>query len=232
MILTSAATTKAALDLHDLRAASDAFLFTAGREGDEQAFRTLVERHIGLVRRLALNIVRDEQDAEDVAQEAFVAAWRHRHAWTPEARFTTWLYRIAMNKAIDRYRMRRDSPETQEVITRIADAAVSLADPPVQHVDLERSEASQGLKAALERLPAAQRRALQLFYFEERDVAEIAAIMVASEQSVRALLKRGRQTLRARLEKQKGRRADRPQDPAPAPGPVRRRPGDLAGGGR
>jgi RNA polymerase sigma-70 factor (ECF subfamily) len=99
-MLTRQAQSPTPRSLSELRALSDETLFLAAQDGDQLAFRLLVERHIGLVRRLAMNVLRDELEAEDAAQEAFVAAWRNRAGWRPEARFTTWLYRIAMNKAI------------------------------------------------------------------------------------------------------------------------------------
>ena len=204
-------------DLHHLRAESDETLFLASQAGDELAFRTLVERHAPLVRRLALNVVRDELEAEDVAQEAFVAAWRNRQAWRPEARFTTWLYRIAMNKAIDRYRSRRSAPHSQEVIAQIIDRDVSLTETPEQEGGLERRQVSTTLMSALEALPATQRTALKLFYFEDMEVAKIATVMVTSEQSVRALLKRGRQALKLRLRNSKTLAAHGPRHlPRPA----------------
>ena len=202
-------------DLHALRAESDEVLFSASQAGDELAFRTLVERHIHLIRRLALNVVRDELEAEDVAQETFISAWRNRQAWRPEAKFTTWLYRIAMNKAIDRYRSRRAAPQAQEVIAQIIDREVSLTETPEQHGGLERRQISQTLTAALDARPATQRTALQLFYFEDMEVTKIAAVMSTTEQSVRALLKRGRQALKARLKDPKT-VGMRPLRPAPA----------------
>jgi RNA polymerase sigma-70 factor (ECF subfamily) len=186
----------------DLLDAPDDLLFEACRADDARAFRILVNRHGAMVRRLALNILRDEQEAEDAAQEAFVSIWRNRASWRPEARFTTWLYRIAMNKAIDRYRSRRMPTESQEVITQMVDAAVDANDGAEQHQALETKQLSASLRRAMEALPKTQRTALALFYFEDLEVAAIAKAMLTSEQSVRALLKRGRQALKTQVQKQ------------------------------
>lgn len=180
----------------------DEALFKACRDGDELAFRVLVDRHAGVVRRLALNILADAHEAEDVAQEAFVAAWRARATWTQEARFTTWLHRITVNKAIDRYRARRAIPESHETITRLAEAAPA-GDVENQHQALERRERAISLRDGLARLPDSQRRALTMFYFEDQDVARIARALDTTEQAVRSLLKRGKQSLRTLIQRQK-----------------------------
>lgn len=185
--------------LQDLREEPDDCLFLSAQAGDQLAFRVLVERHVGLVRRLALNVLRDEQEAEDVAQEVFVSAWRNRASWRPEAKFTTWLYRIAMNRAIDCYRSRRPTPQPQEELTRLIDRDADNAEPPRQEEGIEQQELAGTLGAALKRLPANQRRAIELYYYEDMEVARIAEVMVTSEQSVRSLLKRGKQALKLRL---------------------------------
>jgi len=209
--------------LLDLRAEADELLFQAAQGGDQLAFRVLVERHIGLVRRLAMNVLRDELEAEDAAQETFVAAWRNRAGWRPEAKFTTWLYRIAMNKAIDGYRSRRPAPQPQETIARLLDRDLCAA-APTQQEGVERQELSGTLRRALARLPATQQRAMELFYYEDMEVARIAEVMLTSEQSVRALLKRGRQALKLRLRNDKSLPAHGPRDVPAAPRAIRSRP--------
>ena len=192
-------------DLSETR--SDEVLFAACAEGDATAFRPLVDRHLRMVRRLALNVLGDVHEAEDIAQEVFVSVWKARIDWRPEARFSTWLHRIAINKAIDRRRSLRGAlratPEPQDVITRLADADPRAPVPEDAHGRLERLEGAKGLRQALDRLPASQAQALTMFYFEELDVGRIADVMDCSEQAVRSLLKRGRQALKSSLQRQK-----------------------------
>ena len=209
--------------LQDLRAEADDCLFLAAQAGDQLSFRVLVERHMGLVRRLALNVLRDEIEAEDVTQEVFVAAWRNRANWRPEARFTTWLYRIAMNKAIDCYRSRKPTPQPQEELTRLIDRDVRTSEPSRQEEGLEQQELSGTLRTALQRLPATQRRAIELFYYEDMEVARIAEVMVTSEQSVRSLLKRGKQAMKLRLRNDKSLPGHGSSNVPAAPRPVRNR---------
>jgi RNA polymerase sigma-70 factor (ECF subfamily) len=188
-------------DLSEAR--SDEALFAACAAGDATAFRPLVDRHLRMVRRLALNVLGDVHEAEDIAQEVFVSVWKARIDWRPEARFSTWLHRIAINKAIDRRRALRASPEPQDVITRLADADPRATIPEDAHGRLERLEGAKGLRQALDRLPASQAQALTMFYFEELDVGRIADVMDCSEQAVRSLLKRGRQALKSSIQRQK-----------------------------
>ena len=193
------------IDLADARSDEDLFVACAGDEPG--AFRILVERHLRMARRLALNVLGDVHEAEDVAQEVFVAVWKARLDWRPEARFSTWLHRVAVNKAIDRRRSLRGasqaSPEPQEVIARLADADERAARPEDACVRLERLESAKSLRLALDRLPASQNQALTMFYFEELDVGRIADVLDCSEQAVRSLLKRGRSALKTNLQRQK-----------------------------
>jgi RNA polymerase sigma-70 factor (ECF subfamily) len=193
------------IDLADER--SDEALFLACASDEPGAFRPLVERHLRMVRRLALNVLGDVHEAEDIAQEVFVSVWKARLDWRPEARFSTWLHRVAVNKAIDRRRSLRGasqaSPTSWEVITRLADADDRAARPEDALVRLERMESAKSLRLALDRLPASQNQALTMFYFEELEVGRIADVLDCSEQAVRSLLKRGRAALKTNLQRQK-----------------------------
>lgn len=159
---------------------------------DAQAFQRLVERHLDRAYALALRVVRNTSDAEDIAQDAFLQAWRYRHRWQPgRAKFTTWLYRVVMNRSIDLQRRPRNHPldEASEVEDGQVDA-VAL----IHHRQLQ-----QRLEGALARLPVQQRVALTLSYYEDLGNADIARIMNTSVTAVEALLKRGRQRLRELL---------------------------------
>lgn len=164
----------------------------------------LMDRHGAMVLRLAMNVLSDRQEAEDVAQEVFLSVWKHREAWVDKgAQYSTWLYRITINKAIDKRRRRKAIPESAETIISIIESSSPQASQSEQEECLVRLEMSEKLSGEIERLPANQALALRMHYFDGRDVMEIAGLTGASEQAVRSLLKRGRQALRSRLMRQK-----------------------------
>ncbi len=174
------------------------------RCGDQAALRLLMDRHGPMVLRLAMNVLSDREEAEDVAQEVFLCAWNNRESWiNGEAKFSTWLHRVSINRAIDKRRRRRQTPEPMEFISAIMDAESALTTKPEQEGRLDQLELSEKMAAEIDRLPENQARALRHYYFENHDVAAIAEAMDSSEQAVRSLLKRGKQALRTRLTKQK-----------------------------
>jgi RNA polymerase sigma-70 factor (ECF subfamily) len=156
---------------------------------DEAAFRLLVERHIDRAYSIALRIVGNGADAEDVVQDTMLKVWTHRGRWQHgRAKFSTWLYRVVSNRCID---LRR-RPRTENV-----DAVPEMADgqPDASSV-IERNEVSGLLEAAMQRLPEQQRLAVILSYHENMSNAEIADVMDTTVSAVESLLKRGRQQLR------------------------------------
>jgi RNA polymerase sigma-70 factor (ECF subfamily) len=172
--------------------------------GDQGALRQLMDRYAPMVLRLAMNVLSDRGEAEDVVQEVFITVWKCRESWVGGgAKFSTWLYRVSINKAIDKRRSRRSRPESSEYITAACDALAARDTACEQSVHVDRADVTRKLEAEIDRLPEAQARALRYFYFDSCDVPTIAGLMGASEQAVRSLLKRGRQALRLRLLKQR-----------------------------
>lgn len=160
--------------------------------GEETAFRVLVERHIDRAYALALRILKNPADAEDVVQETLLKIWNTRGSWEEgRARFSTWLYRVVTNRCLD---LRR-RPRMEEMEN--APDLVSAEPDALTH--LHRHEISGLLQQAIDRLPDQQRVALILSYFDELGNAEIAEVMDTTVPAVESLLKRGRQSLRKSL---------------------------------
>lgn len=162
-------------------------------EDDRAAFRTLVERHIDRAYALALRILQNAADADDVVQDCMLKVWTHRHDWeSGRAKFSTWLYRVVTNRCIDLRRMPRmsDIEEAPELPDGREDALT----------ELHRAGVVCMLERALTRIPDQQRIALILSYHENMSNAEIAEVMSTTVSAVESLLKRGRQQLRRLLE--------------------------------
>jgi RNA polymerase sigma-70 factor (ECF subfamily) len=161
-------------------------------DNDEIAFRSLVERHIDRAYAIALRILGNAADAEDVVQDTMLKVWTHRGRWQHgRAKFSTWLYRVISNRCID---LRR-KPRTENV-----DAVPEVADgqPDASSV-IERHEVSNLLEVAMQRLPEQQRLAVIFSYHENMSNGEIAEVMDTTVAAVESLLKRGRQQLRELL---------------------------------
>ena len=175
---------------------SDEVLMAAIAAGDRPAFGRLVGRHLARTVGLATRLMGSRPDGEEVAQEAFARVWSHAARWKPiggggNARFTTWLYRIVVNLAIDRKR-------------RPGFASLDDADEPVDEEDdafaqIHRRQVSDSVAAAIERLPDRQRTALALCFFEGMSNIEAGAIMSLSVGAIESLLVRARRALREEL---------------------------------
>lgn len=159
---------------------------------DERAFRTLVERHVDRAYGLALRILRNATDAEDVVQDALLKVWTQRGNWQPgKARFSTWLYRVVTNRCLDICRKPRttDIDDAPEPMDEALDALSAI----------HAGEVNLLLERAMGRLPNQQRIALILSYNDDLSNPEIAEIMQTTVMAVESLLKRGRQQLRTIL---------------------------------
>lgn len=162
--------------------------------GDEAAFRLLVERHIDRAYAIALRIVGNAADAEDVVQDTMLKIWSHRGRWQHgRAKFSTWLYRVISNRCIDLRRKPRN--ENVETVPEVADGQPGAVE------IIERNELNGMLELAMQRLPEQQRIAVIFSYHENMSNGEIAQMMDTTVAAVESLLKRGRQQLRQLLRK-------------------------------
>jgi RNA polymerase sigma-70 factor (ECF subfamily) len=160
------------------------------QRGDTAAFRELVERHRDRIYGLVLRMVRSADDAEEVAQDAFVRAWRALPRFRGEAAFATWLHRIAARLAADRAaslgrRRGREAP--------LDDPRAVTAEAPEHrgsHVEAARIE------ALMERLTMAQRAVVTLYYYQDRSVEDVARLLGMPENTVKTHLSRARAALR------------------------------------
>lgn len=161
---------------------------------DEAAFRMLVERHIDRAYAIALRIVGNAADAEDVVQDTMLKIWSHRGRWQHgRAKFSTWLYRVISNRCIDLRRKPRN--ENVETVPEMADSQPGAVEV------IERNQVNDMLELAMQRLPEQQRVAVILSYHENMSNGEIAQVMDTTIAAVESLLKRGRQQLRQLLRK-------------------------------
>ncbi|WP_420816148.1 RNA polymerase sigma factor [Paraburkholderia phosphatilytica] len=170
----------------------DAELVERVGQRDAAAVRTLIARKLPRLLRLATRMLGDRMEAEDVAQEAFERIWTHAPRWKAgEAKFDTWLHRVALNLCYDRLRAHRETPVDDA--PDVADHAAT----PAEHAERQSRDAQ--IRAALSSLPARQREALVLNYYQELSNIEAAALMGISVDALESLLARARRNLRALL---------------------------------
>ncbi|MBC8249529.1 MAG: sigma-70 family RNA polymerase sigma factor [Anaerolineales bacterium] len=173
---------------------SDAELVARARQGNEAAFEQLVRRHQRYVFNLAYRVLGDYTEAEDVAQEAFVRAWRGLSGFRGQARFTTWLYRIVHNLCLNRL------PGLRRELLQVEPLEEVLSSPAPSPPDLfEARERVVFLHAELDRLPEKYRLVLTLRYLQGLSYAKIAAALDVPMGTVKTHLHRARRLLMERL---------------------------------
>lgn len=193
----------------------DVELMLAFSRGDDAAFESLFDRWAGRLLRYLERMVGDSATAEELVQETFFRVHRARDRYEPRARFSTWLYRIATNLALNELkRPRRRHIHDSEVAVELGSPEAGADD----MVDSRRLGAE--VERELERLPERQRMALWLSAAEGHSYAEIAGMLDTTEKSVKALVHRGRASLVSRL---RGPKQPTAGPPGMQPGPPRRR---------
>ncbi|MGO8788177.1 MAG: RNA polymerase sigma factor [Terriglobia bacterium] len=181
---------------------TDLDLMLRVRQGDAASFEILLRRYRVPLVGYFCRMVRDRGLAEDLAQEVFLRVYKSRERYQPEARFTTWLYRIATNLAFNAIRDRKD--EVSDTPSNDSDGSPVLerfVDPqPTVEQRLMQNDRERLIRQAVEALPENQRAAVILHKYQEVDYRQIAKILSVSESAVKSLLFRAYEALRVRLE--------------------------------
>jgi RNA polymerase sigma-70 factor (ECF subfamily) len=160
--------------------------------GDVQAFEGIVRRWQGPLINMAWRYCRDRGRAEELAQEAFIRAWRGLAQWRREASFSTWLFALAANV------FRSELKRFPTVDLPLKDAPEPSA-PASQHHELAAQRGADSVRRAVLALPLRYREPVVLFYFHEMDVAAAARTMRMPEGTLKARLSRARALLRRRF---------------------------------
>jgi RNA polymerase sigma-70 factor (ECF subfamily) len=166
---------------------SDEELMQAVQRGDLCSFEQIVLRHQQTAWRVACRFLGDPTEAEDVAQDAFLRILRAASSYRPTAKFQTFLFQVVSRLCLDRTRKKHPV-----YVEKLPEAVAEGASPGEV---LERIEKDQWVRGALDRLPATQRLAVILRYYEELSYQEIAVAMRVSPKAVERLLARARATL-------------------------------------
>ena len=192
---------------------SDKALVERARKGDEAAFDALVERHAARAYRVAYGILGNREDSEEVAQDVFVRIHRSLKEFRGDSEFTTWMYRIAVNLANNKYRWNKSRGERVKVSM---DAPQEFEDGDAEQMELPddaagpaeasvASERQQRLERELARIPAVYRTPLLMYTVDDVNYEEIAAALGCKVGTVKSRINRGRTMLRERMDMQEKR---------------------------
>lgn len=157
--------------------------------GQTGYFSYIVDRYQSIVFSIAMKVLKNREDAEEMAQESFIKAYKSLHTFKGNAKFSTWLYRITYNSCISELRKRKiHFTSTEEV--QISDEA--------QEMDLEgipEENRAKVIKEAMSRLPEDEYMLVLLFYFEDKSIEEISKVTGLTESNAKVKLFRARKKL-------------------------------------
>jgi RNA polymerase sigma-70 factor (ECF subfamily) len=171
------------------------------RDGDARSFGILLEKHRGPIFHLLCRMVQNEAVAEELSQEVFLRVYKSRGSYTPTAKFSTWLFRIATHLALNWIRDGRGEKSQTSLDEETANGAGRQV--PDRHRTVEQELVHQAklreVREAIQRLPSKQRAAVMMHKYREMEYAQIAGAIGCSESAVKSLLFRAYEALRARL---------------------------------
>jgi RNA polymerase sigma-70 factor (ECF subfamily) len=184
----------------------DAVLMLRVKRGDREAFAELVEKYKQPVMNFVYRSLRDETEAEDLAQNVFLQVYKSRSRYQQTAKFTTWLFTIARNLCLNELRRRARHPaeSIEEAQTENEDQPQRQYEDKSQLAPPEKllyGELARKIEEALADLPENQRSAILLCRQEELSYEEIAAVLDCSLSATKSLIHRGRETLKEKLKR-------------------------------
>jgi RNA polymerase sigma-70 factor, ECF subfamily len=188
-------------------ARTDVQLMLDVKAGDEQSFALLLHRYRTPLVNFLYRMVRNREQAEDLAQEVFIRVYRARADYVPSAKFTTWLFRIATNLALNSV---RDTRHQRMEVSLDAPVTVNSEDGDERPIDVAEKnpnieehlvqEAQRDMiRHSIDKLPEKQRAAVLLHKYQDLDYGEISKILECSESALKSLLFRAYETLRVEL---------------------------------
>ena len=181
-------------------------LVQRAKQGDEESFAALVEQNQGRIYNLALRMTGNPDDALELSQEAFLNAWKGLGKFQGDSSFATWLYRLTSNVCIDFLRREKRRSALSMTISLDDEEEARQAELPDErfspHVEAERRERQEALRAGLNTLSAGDRRVLILRELEGLSYGEIAQVLGLEEGTVKSRIARARLALRNYLKKQ------------------------------
>ena len=194
----------ASLDPDGLDPSSDAAIMLRAAAGDEEGFNYLAEKYHRPIFHFLFRMVHNQAIAEELAQEVFLRVYRSRQSYRAEARFTTWLYRIATNLAVNHARDTKYERAARNVYLDAPDeltgATPDVADAePSAEQSILREERMNAIRAHVMALPDRQRMAVLMHKYQGMDYREIGEVLKLSESATKSLLFRAYQTLRGKL---------------------------------
>jgi RNA polymerase sigma-70 factor (ECF subfamily) len=183
---------------------SDAEIMLRVREGDDSGFSILIEKYRKQIVHFMFRMSRNQAVAEELAQEVFLRVYRSRQTYRAEAKFSTWLYRIATNLGVNHARDTKyertaqnvylDQPDPETGTSPdVADSTLSVEQ------ELVREERMNAIRKHVMALPERQRSAVLMHKYQEMDYKEIGEVLKLSESATKSLLFRAYQTLRENL---------------------------------
>ena len=201
-----AALTPAQIEARAQQRLEDDELIRQAQHGERGAFDQLVRRYDGAVLRLALHMLGNEQDAQDVHQEAFLKAYRHLSNFRFECSFYTWLYRIVTNLCLDALRRRKSRREDPSTVTDssgdVIDLMANLSDDRAganPELELRRKHLNDRIQTALGLLTPRERMVFELKHYQGLKLRTIGEMLQTTEETAKNTLFRATRKLRANL---------------------------------